>query len=186
MAQKYWIAQSDSFWSDSSSWSFSSGGPGGTSFPTIGDTANFDSSGTGVCHLDQTAQISGLYLHDAVIMSSSALMIVDGTISMSGATVLNLDTPGSYFKVFECNASPCVVKSDCTVETLVLGNGYFVNGYEQRTDATIHLLKDLYGSSGFGTWDSSFDVPIKFDGSTRQYVYNTAGCIYPTIIIDKA
>lgn len=90
---RYWIASSTSNWTDTASWSLTSGGSGGASIPTTQNVVVFDSSGIGVCNMDSTAYIKGLYVSDytSTINQNSYEMRIDS----SGAIFWSGDFSGS-------------------------------------------------------------------------------------------
>lgn len=90
---RYWVANSDSTWADTTNWSYTSGGPGGAPLPILRNTVIFDGGGTGECDVDTTVDIRGMVvnLYPGVIRQNS----YDINIDSSGAIFWTGDFSGS-------------------------------------------------------------------------------------------
>lgn len=96
-SQRYWVATTSSNWNNTANWSTTSGGAGGASVPGSGETAVFNSGGTGNCTLDMAPTIGALTIggytgtinlsgNNLTISGSSASTFSSGTINNTGAT----------------------------------------------------------------------------------------------------
>ena len=180
MTTKYWVGNGGN-WSDTAHWSSTSGGTGGASVPSTGDTATFDansaSSGYNVdvsapilCHLDTTNQVN-LSLN---ILSGGSLSLQEG-ISCSSLMV-----QGGNFVTnnYDINASRLGL-----IETSIVDLGSStVNCNDPDDSAQFVCDSTVYLSAGLATiiLTSGFEVDFLGGGQnygTVQLIATSSGCL---------
>ena len=82
MSSRYWIGNSGN-WFDTHHWSLSSGGVGGSSVPTTGDSAIFDeNSGSGTVTIDMEI-LCGIFIESEAYYLFSFIVSENGILSLS-------------------------------------------------------------------------------------------------------
>lgn len=138
---------------------------------------NFDIGGT--CQFistDQTLSCDSTFTYNP---TTGFFNHNNGIVSLdsSGCTLdaLDLHTETLQFNTYG------YVKKSLYTNKLVLKSG--VVGY--GSDATIHVVGDLYCAAEYDSWDPQNNLLLLFDGTPLQTIYNEPGCIISNITIDK-
>jgi hypothetical protein len=132
---------------------------------------------------DFTSTSDVLTLYGSFSSAQDSFVHNDGTFKM-GASGTLFQPNGTTFNTLAfdmTSAGFCTVDTSSTVETLLLlSRGQLNHG----VDGTFNLLGDVSCGSGFGKWDNSSNVQIKFTSGYFQNII-TSGGILPIINVDK-
>lgn len=133
MTTKYWVSPSDSSWSGTLNWSYTSGGSGGIPVPDSTDSAYFDSSGAGSCYLSSQTDVSSIIFNGyngALIQNGYGLNLISG--SFTDGTFIGGD--GADIRVSEdllidhCEFTSTDQTLSCDGFFTLSGNFYHNNG----------------------------------------------------------
>lgn len=110
MSTFYWVNKGSSFWVNKACWSLTSGGPPGTSLPTINDDVVFDGANgaNGTCFLSDANQVT--YAKSITINGYTGILNFTGVVEgpahlyMPDGSFINWQTGtwtiGTYIKIF--------------------------------------------------------------------------------------
>lgn len=151
----------------------------------IGSTANIHVTGNlfiGPCRFfstDGTLAFDGTFTHTPGVTGS--FLHNNGTVVLNGHEAL-ISAHGISFYDLQCNAASTGLDGSCFIDNkLALRSGSF----GKRTDGTAYVRGDLYCESAYNEWSTDNNLPIIFDSTTRQHIYNTAGGVIPMLLINK-
>jgi hypothetical protein len=106
----------------------------------------------------------------------------NGTIALD-STGAALNLRDATFSTLLIAAPNIRIAGTCLVEDrMILQSGSMA----QSPDGTVRVWGDLYAQSTYNKWAPSNNFPLIFDGYGPSMIYNEAGCVIPTIIMNKA
>lgn len=191
MANRYWIAGTG-LWSNTSSWSTTSGGSGGASIPTTSDTVVFDansfsSTGTVTISIDASCNnfdSSDLDQHVTFDISSTERLVIAGAMNTQGSETFN-----NGLIIFGGGGTRTVDVAGVDLNTEVILNRSFFGGFpsalwtisdmDVKTFKTLDSAIDISNSTiNVGDWlidgpvtstNSTINVTREFKGGNRTY-----------------
>lgn len=174
MATLYWIG-GEGYWEDASHWSLSSGGPSGSTTPTIDDDVIFDSNSTSV---DMNVSFSGSCerckslnctdVMNKVIFNIEMYLIINGDITLNSNIIFKIHNDTNYENIFNgiinkgiCISNDCNITSDgVQLPTICLSDRISSNTFIFQIDTDL-------GGGGF----ASFILPLTSSGTYDFDVY---------------
>lgn len=163
--KRYWVASAEGNWSDTSNWSYGSGGSAGATIPGATSQVYFNSAGNINCNIDQDATVVSITVdsgYEATINAASATITVTGNVDLTGGTF----TAGTSSIVFGGSGAQTFTSGGKTLNVLTVTNSSVAG-------------VTIYGSLSTTTLNAiTANSKIKFDDTaifTVTSVFNVGG-----------